>query len=94
MNQPSNYRLILTAGEIPLHSIVTKRTGSKPYKLLDGIKLYGEQGLSQSFTVASDCRVLMDASSGCGNIIASTTELVWHASYHDMCDFFNPEEDK
>ena len=69
-------KVILPANEIPLDSIVTKRTGEKEYILKDRMRVFGrEQGQDGEVVAKDGCRFLVK--DGDANVVSPDTELVW-----------------
>lgn len=80
-------KLILPAGDIPLGATVTKKNGEKLYTLLDRIRVFpaGEKGVEAPMPevceiVAVDGTRFITAPRCDANVVAATTELVWHVS--------------
>lgn len=78
-------KVLIPAKDIPLGSIVTKKTGDKPYTIREGVKIYGtvEQQTTREIKCDDGTRFLVSAA-GDINIVNSDTELLWHVCDDDL----------
>ncbi len=87
------YKLILPAGNVPLRSTVTKRTGQAEYTLGDKLKVYGEKGEQRELRAEHGSLFLIDRN-GNANVIPASKEVVWLAPKWAISEFLDPPEDK
>lgn len=85
-------KIILPAGEIPLGSTVTKKTGTKEYLLKDRLRVFGETGDRREIVAQPGCVFLV--SEGDANAIPSTTEMLWTCQDWQLERWLHPPEDK
>ena len=78
-------QILLPAHCIPLGSIVTKRTGKKEYKLLETLRVFGEDGEPREIKALPGARFLV--CDGTANAIGAETELMWRVSAGYLSDF-------
>ena len=67
-------KVLLPAGQIPDGTVVTKRTGTKPYTLKESVKVYGEPSQRQEIK-GDGVRFLVSADGGI-NAVSETVELL------------------
>lgn len=86
------YKLILRAGDIPLNSIVSKKTGTYTYTIIDKVKIYGVNNNDGSkisckeITADENCRFLTNEN-GSVNAVGVDTELCWHVDNYQLLEF-------
>ena len=84
----------MTASKIPINSIVSKKTGTYKYKLVDEILVYDVDGNKLSIDgKGKDVLYLLPTNninqSNSISTISGLTELVWHTTSDDLCSYFN-----
>lgn len=81
-------KVLLPAGDIPLKSTVTLRTGEKRYVLTDEIKIYAKGLPEQTQTITAKegavFLIPLDSSKGSINAISSNTLLLWHVEEKEL----------
>ena len=88
--EPRVFRLIVPMSEVPVGATVTKRTGTKLYRVEDKFNFWPEPGAKDrspvDVTCKDGCRFIMplDHSPNQINVLDSTTEVVWHATEEEM----------
>ena len=83
-------KIILPASEIPNESIVTKKTGTQEYKLVDCIFMYDENGIKQKLTVDNeikDIKYMVSLNNIGINAVSGKTELVWITTTQAISDW-------
>ena len=83
-------KIILPAGEIPIGSRVTKRTGTSTFKLIDMVQIYSDIKGEPSKKIRADegVRFLIGVNGGGDiNAISDKTELCWITSRDELLDF-------
>ncbi len=83
-------KILMAAQDIPLGSIVTKRTGDKLYTVREGIKIYGtpEQQSTREIKCDDGTRFLI-SETGDISIVSNDTELLWHVSDEDLYSYLD-----
>jgi hypothetical protein len=84
-------KIILPASDIPLGSIVTKRTGEKQYTIRNKIRIFNENGIEKEITSNDGTRFLVNKN-GDANVINSNTELVWYTDKSTLINFLECDE--
>lgn len=69
-------RVLLPAGDIPLGSTVTKRSGETEYVLRDALRIYGPDKQVQTISAQGGACFLVSPS-GDATAISATTLLLW-----------------
>jgi hypothetical protein len=91
-------KVLLPAGKIPVGATVTKKTGTKEYKLLDRLRVF-PVALTKTERLAAQARnekpvvqeikaqpgVLFLVCDGNANAILATTELMWTTTAERLC---------
>ena len=83
-------KIILPAWKIPLGATVTKRTGTKKYKLLDKLRVFPRQGSKETEKSAerqeirAESGVLFLVRDGDANAILAATELIWATTFEEL----------
>lgn len=83
-------KVILPAGQVPLGSTVCKRSGAKEYKLLDHLRVFGEE--RREVKAQPGCRFMV--SEGDAEAIPDTLEILWLATDDALLEYLDPPEDK
>ena len=82
------FRLIMTATDIPLESNVTKRNGSKVFVLRKKISIYDQDSNRKDIYAENGCFFLCGSD---GNISAidGNTVLIWHCEIHQLQNYID-----
>lgn len=88
-------RVIMTAGEIPTGSVVTKVTGKKAYRLHEVVNVYSKHPDTCSAQKLSHdgVRFLMDMEGLYIEAIPATLELSWEVDSDDLMHHLQREAD-
>lgn len=84
-------KVILPASEIPLNSIITKRTGQKQYTIKDEILVYDNKGIHKKIKCENGSRFIF-SKDGTINVIDSTMELCWLAENYELVKYLDEHE--
>ena len=87
------FKIIMRAGDIPLESKVTKKTGQQVLLIRDRIHVFNEAHTKQEIKADAGARFLVN-DKGDANAIGVDTELVWLAEDWQLRDLIDPHEDK
>ena len=79
------FKVLLPASEIPVNSVVSKKTGEYKYTLLDQIKVYGLDRQQQVINNEGVRYLVGDR--GNINAVADTTVLCWHVLQEDLLTY-------
>lgn len=82
--------VLLEAGEIPLGSEVTKRTGEKRYILRDKVVIYLGDGVKQEIK-AMDGALFLTHNNGDVSALPATTRLLWWTDRNTLADFLQAQ---
>jgi len=85
-------KVILPAAEIPLDSVVTKRTGEKEYTLRDRVRVFGESGERREIVASGGSRFIVSPN-GDANVVNADTELCWLTDREQLLAFLTPLDD-
>lgn len=83
-------KIVLPAGEIPIGSRVTKRTGTNVYKLIDMVRIFSDiKGEPAKKIKADEGVVFLTGVQGGGDInaVSAKTELVWITDRETLLDY-------
>ena len=91
-------KVVLMAKNIPLGTMVTKKTGEKVYELNNKMTIYhskvGGQECKTPTVVSCEPGTVFLLSQGSINSIPDTVELCWHTTYRDMYAFLENKLDE
>ena len=86
------YKILLKASEIPIGSIVTKRTGSFNYMLKNQMRIFQEDGVCRLSTPSTNHLFLLRQTTGDVNEVSVDTIFCWVATRRELLAYLNKEE--
>lgn len=86
------FRILIEASQIPKGSVVTKATGTKRYRLVDELRIYGMPNVT-SVPTFGGARFMIDED-GSATAVGGDTVLCWHVERDALVQFLvDPEAD-
>lgn len=81
-------KVIMSVGEIPIGSTVSKITGEKQYIIQDKIKVYGDSALEKELKSGDNTRFLLAVTdSFCIEVVSHDKEMLWRVSEKDLYQY-------
>ena len=91
-------KLLITVGEVPIGTKITKKTGEKIYEIRDKIFVYGGEGCSNhpELKVSPGTRLLVAVDprySFSVEAVPATLEIVWEVDKNTLRNFLSEREE-